>query len=256
MLALAGLVYWGQEALLFHPEPLPRDHAFDLPDVEERDIPVEGATLSALHLKLPNPDGIVFYLHGNAGNLASWFVEPQFYRRANFDLFMLDYRGYGKSSGRIRSERQLRSDARIAWEQIAPRYRGLRAVLYGRSLGTALAAGLAAQIQPDLTILVSPYWSMQELARLHYPHLPLWLLRYPLRTFEDIGRIQGPLLLVHGDRDPLIPFEHSVRLQQRVPSARLVRIAGAGHNDLQDFDVYRQALASALARLAPSDAGR
>jgi pimeloyl-ACP methyl ester carboxylesterase len=166
-----------------------------------------------------------------------------------FELFMLDCHGYGKSTGRIQSEVQLRSDVAAAWRQVAPRYRGLRTVVYGRSLGTALAAGLAAQIQPDLTILVSPYWSMAAMARLHYPLLPTALLRYPLRTFEDLARIQGPVLLIHGDRDALIPFDHSVRLQAVARNVQLVRIEGAAHNDLQDADQYLQAIADSLARI-------
>jgi len=249
LLGLAALVYLRQEALLFFPDPLPADYAFGLPDVEEVRIEVDGATLCALHLKLPHPKGVVFFLHGNAGNLASWFVNAPFYRQANFDLFMLDYRGYGKSTGRIQSEAQLRSDVAAAWQQLAPRYRGLRTVVYGRSLGTALAAGLAAQIQPDLTILVSPYWSMTELACLHYPLLPTGLLRYPLRTFQDLARIQGPVLLIHGDRDSLIPFDHSVRLQAVARNAQLVRIEGAAHNDLQDFAPYLKAVSEGLARI-------
>ncbi|TXC66715.1 lysophospholipase [Piscinibacter aquaticus] len=97
---------------------------------------------------------------------------------------MLDYRGYGKSSGRIESEAQLHADVRAVWRAVAPHYAGKRVVLYGRSLGTALAASLAAELQPDLTMLVSPYTSMEAMARQHYPWVPGALLRYPLRTDE------------------------------------------------------------------------
>ena len=249
LLGLAALIYLCQEALLFYPERLPAGYAFSVPDAEEVRIEVDGATLSALHLELPHPKGVVFFLHGNAGSLASWFVNAWFYRQVNFDLFMLDYRGYGKSTGRIQSEAQLRRDVMAAWLQIAPRYRGLRTVVYGRSLGTALATGLAAQIQPDLTILVSPYWSMVEIARLHYPLLPTALLRYRLPTFRDLARIQGPVLLLHGDRDPLIPFDHSVRLLAVNPNAQLVRVEGAAHGDLQEHDQYMKAIADRLAQL-------
>jgi pimeloyl-ACP methyl ester carboxylesterase len=248
-LGLLGLVYLRQEKLLFFPEPLPDDFPRAMPDFEPVSIRVEGATLFAVHLKLPQPKGVVFFLHGNAGNVKDWIGDPQFYRTANFDLVMIDYRGYGRSSGRIESETQLHSDVAVAWEQIAVRYQHLRKVVYGRSLGTALAARLAARIQPDLTVLVSAYWSIAELARLHYPLLPSFLLRYPMMTFKDIGRIDKRVLLIHGDQDRLIPFEHSERLRALVPDAELVRVTGAGHNDLQDFDQYLQAIAGALARL-------
>jgi pimeloyl-ACP methyl ester carboxylesterase len=249
LVGLLGLVYLHQEKLLFFPQRLAQDFTLPIPDLEQVAIHVEGATLVAIHLKLPQPKGVIFFLHGNAGNVADWIGDPQLYRAANLDLFMVDYRGYGKSSGRIESEAQLHSDVAVAWDHIAERYKDLRKVVYGRSLGSALAARLAARIQPDLTILVSPYWSIAELARLHYPLLPSFLLRYPLLTFQDVGHIQGRLLLIHGDRDQLIPFEHSVRLCTLAQHAELVRITGAAHADLQDFSQYLQAITNALAQL-------
>ena len=245
-----ALLWFGQERLLFQPAPL--DAARPLarePDVHERFVDVPGARLSLLELRLPDPKGVVFFLHGNAGNLESWFVNADFYRRANFDLVMLDYRGYGKSSGVITSEAQLHDDVSAVWQQVAPRYAGKRIVFYGRSLGTGLAATLAVQSPPDLTMLVSPYESMVALARAHYPWVPGALLRYPLRTDEQIGRIRGPLLLLHGERDTLIPPSHSEALRARAPRARLVLVPGGGHNDLQLFDSYLNAVSAALRAL-------
>ncbi|MCX2862876.1 alpha/beta fold hydrolase [Paucibacter sp. PLA-PC-4] len=245
--ALLAWLYWRQERLLFMPQPLPAAHRFALgDDVHELQIEVPGARLSALHLRLPAPRGLVFFLHGNAGNLDTWFVNADFYRRAGYDLFMLDYRGYGKSSGRIDSEAQLRADVRAAWEQVAPRYQGLRRVIYGRSLGTALASGLAAEVRPELTVLVSPYASMAALMRLHYPWVPGRLLRYPLDTAADVARTKGPVLLLHGEQDALIPPQQAEQLLAHAPQARLLRIAGAGHNDLQNFEAYLQAMREAL----------
>ncbi len=244
---LLAWLYWRQERLLFMPQPLPAAHRFALgDDVHELQIAVPGARLSALHLRLPAPRGLVFFLHGNAGNLDSWFVNADFYRRAGYDLFMLDYRGYGKSTGQIDSEAQLRADVRAAWDSVAPRYQGLRRVIYGRSLGTALAAGLAAEVRPELTVLVSPYASMAALMRLHYPWVPGWLLRYPLDTAAAVARLDGPLLLLHGEQDELIPLQQAEQLLAHAPRARLQRIAGAGHNDLQNFEPYLQAMREAL----------
>lgn len=248
-LGLLALVYWKQEALIFAPQPLAPDHVFTIDDAREARIPVPGASLSALHLRLPAPRGLVFFLHGNGGNLESWFVNADFYRAANFDLFMLDYRGYGKSGGRIESEAQLRADVRAAWESVAPAYAGKPIVIVGRSLGSALAAGLAARVQPEATVLASPYCSMGELARLHYPFLPAALLRYPLDTCADVPRITGPLLLLHGEADTLVPIGQSERILARTPQARLVRVPGAGHNDLHRHTAYLEALRKQLAAL-------
>lgn len=250
LLLAAGLLWlWlRQERLLFFPEPLAAEHRFDFgADVQELQIPVSGgAQLSALHLRHAEPKGLVFYLHGNGGNLQSWFVTADFYRRAGYDLFMLDYRGYGKSSGRIESEAQLRADVRAAWDQVAPSYAGKHRVIIGRSLGTALAAELALQVQPDQLVLVSPYLRMVALMRQHFPLLPTWLLRYPLDTAASLQQWQGPLLLLHGERDELIPAAHSQQLQQLAPQGRLVLIPGAGHNDLQLHEPYLQAIKQVL----------
>lgn len=244
---LLGVLWLWQEKLLFHPRTLPAEHRFNAgADVHEVFIDVPGARLNALHLRLPDPDGVVFYLHGNAGHLQSWFVNTDLYRRANLDLFMLDYRGFGKSSGHIESETQLHADVRAAWVRIAAKYEGRHRVFVGRSLGTGLAARLAVEVQPELTLLISPYQSIASLAGEIYPWVPGALLRYPLRTDLVLPGIEGPVLLLHGDRDATIPVEHSRRLLAAVPTARLAVIEGAGHNDLQAFDAYRQALAEAL----------
>jgi uncharacterized protein len=246
--ALAAL-WWGQERLLFHPRPLPAEHRFDLPpDVHEVWVNVPGARLNALHLRLPRPDGVVFYLHGNAGNLQTWFTNADYYRRLNLDLFMLDYRGYGKSSGRIESEAQLHADVRAAWDQVAPLYAGGRRVFFGRSLGTGLAVALATEVQPELTVLVSPYTSIAALAREQYPWVPGAVLRYPLRTDEALPRVQGRVLLVHGLRDTLITPEHSQRLLAVLPRAEWLPVPEAGHGDVHTHPVYLQGLAAALVR--------
>src|SRR5574337_564905 len=108
-----GALYLGQEGLLFHPQPLAQDVLLargrpgDAQWVEEVRIPVPGAELHALHVRHPAPRGLIFFLHGNAGNVATWSSNLAYYRQVNFDLLLLDYRGFGKSSGRIDSEAQL-----------------------------------------------------------------------------------------------------------------------------------------------------
>ena len=246
--AIAAL-WWGQERLLFHPRVLPAEHRFEQrADVHEVWVDVPGARLNALHLRLPQPDGVIFFLHGNAGSLQTWFVDIDYYRRLNFDLFMIDYRGFGKSSGRITGEAQLHADVRAAWAQVAPQYAGRKRIVYGRSLGSGLAAVLAAEVQPDLTVLVSPYASMVALAGEHYPWVPGTVLRYPLRTDTALPRVQGRVLLVHGLRDTLIPPVHSERLRRVLPRAEWLPVPDAGHGDIHNDGVYLDGLAAALNR--------
>jgi len=255
--AMTGLAYaaavaymWvGQEKMLFAPDVLPANHRFKFGhDVREVAIDVQGATLSALHLRLPNPRGVVFYLHGNTGSLERWFVDADFFRRANFDLFMLDYRGYGKSSGHIESEAQLHSDVRAAWQSIAASYESKQRVVYGRSLGTALAAQLAAAVNPELTVLVSPYKSMEALVGELHPWVPSFALRYPLHTDEAVKQIRTPLLIVHGQRDQLIAPEHGKALASLTPAARLVIVPDAAHGDILQAAGYLNALRAQLDR--------
>ncbi|HSV79760.1 MAG TPA: alpha/beta fold hydrolase [Ramlibacter sp.] len=253
--AAVGFIWLRQESLMFYPVPLPDNYALARePDVHEARVRVDGAELSVLHLRLPEPKGVVFFLHGNAGNLSGWFSNTAFYRNANFDLVMPDYRGFGKSSGHIASAKQLREDVRAVWDSVAPRYQGKRVVLYGRSLGSGLAADLAQQLTaqgraPDLTVLVSPYTSIRDLTAEYYPWVPAALLRYPLATARHLPEVGGSVLLVHGERDELIGVHHARQLQRQVPSARLLVVPGAGHNDIQEFPLYREELQRALARL-------
>ena len=263
--AALGWLYFKQESLLFKPVPIAASQPLagltgQGEGVREFTVAVPGAKLSGLQLKLPNPKGVVFFLHGNSGNLDEWFVNTGLYRRNNFDLVMVDYRGFGKSTGQIESEAQLRADVRAAWDQVVPQYVGKKRVLYGRSLGTGLAAGLSADLaaessvsaasQPvDMTVLVSPYSSMSALTAAIYPYVPQVLLRYPLRTDQVVQGIKSPLLLIHGEKDSTIPPSHSNVLQALSPQARLLLVKGAGHDDVHKFEAYLQDLGGVLAGL-------
>ena len=250
-----GWLYFRQERLLFEPEPLPADAPICTdPDTREFFIEAGGASLSVAHLALPNPRGVFFFLHGNSGNLKKWFVDLDAFRQANFDVVMFDYRGFGKSSGEIESEEQLHADVLAVWEHFAPQYEGKRVVISGQSLGTGLAAGLAAQLcadghAPDLTLLVSPYSSMKALAAELYPWVPAQVLRYPLHTLEHAAKLLGPVMLIHGEKDELIPIHHSEALCKSMRTAQLLRVTGAGHGDVHQFPTVRKALMSALGQL-------
>lgn len=250
-----GWLYFRQERLLFEPDPLAADEPItDAPDAHDFFIEVPGARLSVAQMRLPNPRGVFFFLHGNSGNLKKWFVDLDAFRQANFDVVMFDYRGFGKSSGQIESEEQLRADVVAVWNHFAPMYAGKRVVISGQSLGTGLAAGLAAQLcsdghAPDLTLLVSPYSSMKALAGELYPWIPLQVLRYPLHTLDHAAKLLGPVMLIHGEKDELIPIHHSEQLCSAMRSAHLLRVTGAGHSDVHQFPTVRKALLSALGRL-------
>lgn len=251
-LGAMGWLWRQQEHLLFAPEVLAQDHAFTQADTQEEWVNVPGARLHALHMRQPlvngqrHTKGIVFYLHGNAGNVASWYTNHDFWHRSGYDLFMLDYRGFGKSSGHIENEAQLHDDVMRAWRQVEPEYAGLKHVIFGRSLGTGLAARLATQVHSDLLVLVSPYQSIEAMATAHYPWVPSTVLRYPMHTDEWLPHISSRVVMFHGDQDALIPITHAQALQARQPAAQLIRIEGAGHGDIQSYPAYTLALSRLL----------
>ena len=253
-LAYAGLLaalYFNQERLIFPATTLPAGYPFKFDQrFEEIQVAVPGGSLDALLFRQANPRGLVFYLHGNVGDLTTWTTGLDFYRRTNYDLFIFDYRGYGKSTGRIESEAQLHADARAAWEAIAPRYRDVPIVVLGRSLGTALAAHLAADVDPAMLVLITPFASMVEAATRQYPFAPDFLVKYPLRTDRDIERVRSPVLLVAGTQDLLTPLADSEHLKSLARSpVDLLIVEGAGHNNIHQFSAYLDGLADRLAKV-------
>ncbi len=251
-----GIIWSQQEKLLFHPEPIDDNFKFELAYTSEVFIDVDGAKLHALYLHQPEEKskGIVLFLHGNAGSLQTWFTNADFWLTTGYDVLMPDYRGFGKSTGHIENEAQLNDDMLRAWNFVAPNYTNKKHVIYGRSLGTGLAAKLATQlavngVPTDLVVLVSPYESMTKIAGEYYPWVPNAVLRYPLTTDNLLPQLQSKILLIHGTADKLISIEHSRRLQKLNPNTQLVEIEGAGHGDIHNFETYTDTLKQVLSKL-------
>jgi alpha-beta hydrolase superfamily lysophospholipase len=245
-LAAAAALYFRQEKLIFQGEPRAPDHKLSTEwPAEDVLIEVPGARLHGLHFRHETPRGLVFFLHGNCGDVATWAPGSELVRRAGFDLFMLDYRGFGWSSGRIESEAQLNADVRTAWDQVAPYYkeRKLPIVIYGRSLGSGLAVPLARQVDPTMLILATPFTSLAKTACRRYPFVPERLVKYPLRSDQHISEVKCPILLVHGTHDELIPIQDSEALLTLAKSpAELMRIDGAAHGNIHEFPAYLDGL--------------
>lgn len=248
LLFVYALLFVMQESLIFFPQ---RDgpgtsYEFGLP-VEELFVAVDGAELHALHFRTADPQGVVLYLHGNAGSLHSWGAVAPDLVTHGYDLFIIDYRGYGQSSGRITSEAQLHTDMARVYDHVQTLYPEDQIVLYGRSLGTPLAARLAADNNPRLLILESPFYSLEVLARRQFPFVPGFLVKYPLRTHEWIAWVQCPVVIIHGRDDAIVPFADGERLQAHVRAPlSFYAIDGGGHNDLSLFPAYHAALAKVL----------
>lgn len=247
--ALCCVLYFKQESLLFFPNRLPATYRFRFPGrFEERwTVAADGTRLHGLLFRAPASKGLVFYLHGNGGALDSWGEAAATYTALGYDVFLLDYRGYGKSGGRITSQAQLLRDVQAAYRQLLAEYPEDQVVILGYSVGTGPATWLASQQHPKLLILQAPYFSMRDLATRLYPFVPGFLVRYPLPTNELVGRVGAPIVLFHGDKDEVIYCGSSIRLKTLLkPTDKLILLPGAGHNGMTDNPLYRREIAKLL----------
>ena len=246
---LCGVLYFKQEKLLFAPTHLPAGFQFRFPGrFEERwTTAADGARLHGLLFKTPNAKGLIFYLHGNGGALDSWGDVAATYTALGYDVFLPDYRGYGKSGGTITNQAQLLADVDAVYRQLLPEYPENCTVVLGYSLGTGPATWLAAHHHPRLLILQAPYFSMRDMAARLYPFVPSFVLRYPMTTNELIGRVSAPIVLFHGDHDEVIDYRSALRLRALLkPTDTLIVLPGARHNGMTNNPDYQRELARRL----------
>ncbi|NCC31463.1 MAG: alpha/beta fold hydrolase [Chloroflexia bacterium] len=247
-LLVCVVIFLWQEQLIFFPErnqPGTR-YVFGHP-AEEVWLTAEDAQLHALWFRVPEPQGVILYLHGNAGSLRTWGAVAPELVAYQYDLLIIDYRGYGQSSGQIRREADVYADAEAAYAWILERYREDQVVLYGRSLGSAPATRLAAEHQPRMLILETPFYSLEALARRQFPWLPPFLLKYPLNVSASLGQVSCPVVIIHGTEDEIVPFADGERLADRVAAPlRFYPIAGGRHNNLATLPAYWDAITATL----------
>lgn len=247
------LFYWlFQEKFIFVRFPLPDRFTFNFPQPYEelRMERPDGARLHALHFTVPDPEGAVLYLHGNTGSLKRWGKRAPRFTTLHHAVLMPDYRGYGKSTGKI-SEAALHADARAWFDRLAGQYGEANVVIYGRSLGSGMAVPLAAARSPRTLILESPFADLLDVARHYLAILPYrWLLKYQFRSDEAIKNVKCPVFIFHGKRDPLVPYSSALRLYAAIPTdvhRELITFAKGYHSDLAGYARFRRKLRSILA---------
>jgi pimeloyl-ACP methyl ester carboxylesterase len=240
------LVYFIQEHLLFFPKKLPPNYAFNFHQpFEEQQIHLrDGTALNGLLFRRDSAKGLIFYLHGNAGALDTWGEVAATYTRLHYDVFIFDYRGYGKSGGYIKSEAQFYEDAQTVYDSVKKIYPENKITILGYSIGTGTAAWLAAKNHPQRLILQAPYYSMKDMAKHHYPFLPSFILKYTFPTYEYIRATTAPITILHGDQDEVIYYASSAEKLQPLlkPTDTLITLRGQGHNGMTDNVDYQAAL--------------
>jgi pimeloyl-ACP methyl ester carboxylesterase len=215
-----GYMYFFQESFIFHPHKIDTSVKIELlPETEEISLKTkDGAIISALLCKADDTaskNKLVFYLHGNTGNLLDQKEAAQLYTSLGFDFFCMDYRTFGKSNGKLSDEATFFEDARTAFRMISERYEKENIVVVGYSLGTASAAMITSEYKPSRLVLIAPYFSLVDMTKRSYPWIPSQLLKYPFETHKFVRKIhQTPVLLVHGDKDQMIPYECSKDLSE------------------------------------------
>ena len=239
--ALSLLVYFLQDKFIFKPEKLRQDFQFkyDIPFKELFFDIAPGVSINGLHFFREQPKGLILYLHGNTRSIKGWAKYAIDFYRYDYDVVLVDYRGFGKSTGK-RSEREMMTDMQFVYEQLLKQYPEQHLLVYGRSLGSGFASKLASDNKPRYLILDAPFYNFTRVVERFLPFLPVkYLLMYKLRTDKWLRHVNCHTYIIHGTRDRLIPIRHSEKLQQINPrKITLIRIHGGGHNNLPSFPEY------------------
>jgi len=238
---LSLIAYLLQDRFIFKPEKLRQDfqYKYDVP-FRELFFDVEpGVRINGLHFHVDKPLGLVLYFHGNSRSIKGWAKYAKDFYRYNYDVVLVDYRGFGKSTGK-RGEKAMMNDMQFVYNKLTETYPENHLIVYGRSLGSGFATKLAADNRPRYLILDAPFFSFKKTIERFLPILPVkYILRYHLRSDKWIPKVNCHTYILHGTRDWLIPISQSEKLQQLNPrKITLIRIAGGGHNNLPTFNEY------------------
>ena len=241
IILLSILVYFLQERFIFKPEKLKADFQFkyDIP-FKEYFFDVEpGVSINGLHFYREKPAGLILYFHGNTRSIKGWAKYSRDFYRYNYDIVLVDYRGFGKSTGK-RSEKDMLNDMQYVYNCLLENYPEQHIIVYGRSIGSGFATKLASDNNPRYLILDAPYYSFLKVVERFLPILPVRIvLRFHLRADKWIRYVNCHTYIIHGTKDMLIPIRHSERLQKLNPGKiTLRRIHGGAHNNLPSFDEY------------------
>lgn len=244
-------LFFFQEKLIFFPQKLEKSYQFSF-DQKFEEISIkttDNKSLNAILFKADSLKGVIFYLHGNAGSLSSWGDVAKTYTDLNYDVFMLDYRGYGKSEGSINGQSQFFQDIQTAYDELKTRYLENKIVVLGYSIGTGLAAKVASTNNPKLLILQAPYYSLTDMMRHTYPIIPTFILKYKFKTENYIKNCKMPIVIFHGNQDDVVYYGSSLKLKEEFKKQdTLITLLGQGHNGMTENAAYRVEIQKVLTR--------
>lgn len=245
-----SMLYTLQEKLIFLPKTLSKDYKYHFSDsFKEFYITTpDGASLNGLHFKSQNPKGVILYFHGNAGDLSRWGEIASYFLKFNYDVIVMDYRTYGKSTG-VLNEKNLNNDAQLFYNFAITLFPEENIIIYGRSIGTAIATNLASRNKPKQLILESPFYSLADVVETRFSPFPIQkLLKYSFPSFEFIKKVNCPITIFHGTTDEVVPYESGQKLFNVIPNSnkQFFSIQEGKHNNLIDFEVYHKGIEQTL----------
>lgn len=245
LLGLAG-VYGLQDRLIFQRDSLDQNFTFHFSQpFKEYTIPTkDGEMLNALLFNPAEPTkGMIIYFHGNSDNLQRWGTYAVDFTSLGYDVLMVDYRGFGKSTGEP-SEQNLYEDGERVWSWARQNFNPEKMVVYGRSLGSAVASHVAARVNPHLLVLETPFDQLQQgLSAILLP----FPLKYRFSNKEHLPNISCKIVIIQGTSDWIVPEASAKRLIPFLkPGDEFVSIPGGGHKNLRDFDLFHTVLSEVL----------
>ena len=248
-LSSLAFLYYNQEKFFFNPKILESTYNYTFEgDFEEYNIKVDAKnTLNTLLFKCNSPKGVVLYLHGNAGALHDWGLRAPLYTQNNHDVLFVDYRGYGKNKNTIENEVMLHQDMQVVYNFLKTKYDEKDITILGFSIGSGLAAKLAANNKPKQLILEAPYYSFESLINRIVPIVPRFLINYKIKTHLFLKDVHCPITIFHGKNDQLIsPKHNAIPLSKIKPNSTLHLIENCNHNGIYRSDFYSNKLQELL----------
>ncbi|WP_133130653.1 alpha/beta hydrolase [Legionella yabuuchiae] len=235
------LTYIWQRSLIYLPiKKAPKLSEFHAEDMQEVQITTaDGLSLLSWYKPAQNDRPTFLYLHGNAGHIGYRVPLIRDYMNEGYGVFLLEYRGYGGNPGQP-TEQGLYEDGRAAINYLLQQgVKPSRIVLFGESLGTGVATKIATEQQVCAVILQSPFTSLVELSRYHYP----WIVLKPWDRFESLSRIDAinaPILVAHGKQDHIVPFKQGIAIYEQAKEPKKMIVLERGHNDLWSHAYSKQ----------------
>ena len=246
------MTYTFQHKFIFKPNPLPLDFEYSFSQSFEEltiETPKEGI-LNALFFPTDadTSKGVILYFHGNKGNLTRWGKVHSRFTDLGYDFFVYNYRGYGKSRGRL-SPSNLYSDARFMYDYLKQNYPAEKIIIYGRSMGSTFATNLASKEKAKHLILETPFESIKGLFYTYYPFLPpVFIFKYPMHNSKYLEEVNYPVTIFQGDNDWIVPLRSAAKLKKCLkPKDEFILIPGGGHNDLGEYDLFNNKIKEILA---------